>query len=262
MARAAALRPMHGGYTRRSGRHSLRTVFTAIAFASASGAAANGLYQYVFVSGYFQLNSVQVVGAHLLNADRIVEASGVSSEDNVIFIRSGVVADRVEAMPYVKSCTVTRTLPDMVTISIEERYPIATLLVHNHPYEVDAEMNVLRRLNVAEPHTGPLISQVADVGAVEPGMQLAQPPLRVAIEVWQAFAETSMARDVTVSEIAAVGTNDIRMYCDELQFEIRWGRDDVVQQARNLDVLWQQRGADLPCTSYLDLRFGQDLACK
>jgi len=52
------------------------------------------------------------------------------------------------------------------------------------------------------------------------------------------------------------------MYCDELQFEIRWGRDDVVQQARNLDVLWQQRGADLPCTSYLDLRFGQDLACK
>jgi len=262
MARAATMRPYGAGYARRVARRSGRAMFTTMILMTLGTAAGYGLYEYVYASGNFQLKSIQVVGARLLKAEDIVNAAGVSSEDNVIFIRSGLVADRVEAMPYIDSCKVTRTLPDTLTITITERYPIATLLVHNHPYEIDENMNILRRLLATEPHTGPLISQLADVGAVEPGVQLAQPPLRVAIEVWKAFAETSMARDVTVSEIAAAGTNDIRMYCDELPFEIRWGRDNVVQQAMNLDLLWQQRGPELPCVAYLDLRFGQDLACK
>jgi cell division septal protein FtsQ len=220
------------------------------------------LFHYVNDSEFFRVKTIQVDGAHLLKASDIVMASGVSNEDNILLIRPASIAERVEANPYIKTCTVTRTLPDLVKIEIEERYPVATLLAHNHAYEIDTEMTVLRRLSGNDRNTGPLISQVSDVGAVEPGMQLSQTPLRVALHVWEAFMKTSMAHEVTVSEISAAGVNEIRMYCDELPYEIRWGRDEVDQQARNLDVLWDQRGTDLPCGDYLDLRFGQDIACK
>ena len=224
--------------------------------------AALGLYKYANDSDYFRVKTIQIDGARLLKAADIAAASGVSNEDNILLIDPDFVEANVEAIPYVKRCEVTRTFPDLVQISIEERYPVATLLAHNHSYEIDAEMTVLRRLPNDATNTGPLISQVSDVGAVEPGMRLTQAPLRVALQIWQAFAETTMAQEVTVSEISAAGANEIRMYCDELPFEIRWGRDDVRRQAQNLDVLWRQRGSKLPCTEYLDLRFGQDLACN
>ncbi len=262
MAGAQKSRNAGKRFTQGSPRSNVRTsLFSAFMLAGCSSAAL-ALYHYTNDSDYFRVKTIQIDGAHLLKAADIAAASGVSNEDNILLMDPGSVEARVEAIPYVKSCQVSRTLPDLVRIDIEERYPVATLLAHNHSYEIDAEMTVLRRLQNDSPNTGPLISQISDVGAVEPGVQLTQPPLRVALQIWQAFVETSMAKQVTVSEISAAGVNEIRMYCNELPFEIRWGRDDAARQARNLDVLWQQRGPDLPCTEYLDLRFGQDLACK
>lgn len=262
MARAATVRYPGQRIARRQPARSFWATFVTVATFGLLCTATLGLYRYVNDSDYFRIATIQVDGAHLLKAEDIVGASGLSSEDNILFISPSAIAERVDANPYVKSCEVSRTLPDLVKISIEERYPVATLLAHNHAYEIDREMTVLRKLNSDDPNTGPLISQVTEMGAVDPGVQLKQSPLRVALQVWEAFAETEMAHEVTVSEISAAGVNEIRMYCDELPFEIRWGRDDVRQQARNLDVLWRQRGPALPCTDYLDLRFGQDLACK
>ena len=259
MTRAGHARYAARGPSRRS---SARTaLFTAVMLAACSTAAL-GLYHYANDSDYFRVKTIQVDGAHLLKAEDVVAVSGVSNADHILYLDPLAIAERIEAMPYVKSCTVGRTLPDLVHIAIEERYPVATLLAHNRAYEIDAEMAVLRRLPAGAPNTGPLISQVADIGAVEPGVRLTQTPLRVALQIWQAFSETTMAKQVTVSELSAAGANEIRMYCNEVPFEVRWGRDDVARQARNLDTLWRQRGPALPCTEYLDLRFGQDLACK
>ncbi len=71
-----------------------------------------------------------------------------------------------------------------------------------------------------------------------------------------------MASVTPVDELAVYDDNDIRMYCATLPFEIRWGRGDYDVQARRLDILWQELEGRLPCTEYLDLRFGRDLACK
>ncbi|HIJ66215.1 MAG TPA: hypothetical protein HPP77_09735 [Candidatus Hydrogenedentes bacterium] len=75
-----------------------------------------------------------------------------------------------------------------------------------------------------------------------------------------------MAGHVTVSEIAAPHEDHIRMYCDELPFEIRWGRRDFVNEAHRLDLIWRETGhmerVDPPCQEYLDLRFGNEPVCR
>lgn len=71
-----------------------------------------------------------------------------------------------------------------------------------------------------------------------------------------------MAAQVNVSEISAARANEILMYCEELPFEIRWGRGDPVAQAERLDFLWNAKGGHLECAEYLDLRFDNDLVCR
>jgi len=82
------------------------------------------------------------------------------------------------------------------------------------------------------------------------------------LAVWRAFGTTVMARDVTVSEISAAHENRICMYCDELDFEIRWGRDHFEKQAAKLNVFWLSQNKRVNCKDYVDLRFGNDVACK
>jgi len=86
--------------------------------------------------------------------------------------------------------------------------------------------------------------------------------LKAALAVWAAFSRTAMAGDVSVSEISAARENRVCMYCDELNFEIRWGGEDLERQAGKLDVFWRAQNKNIRCKEYLDLRFGNDVACK
>jgi hypothetical protein len=103
---------------------------------------------------------------------------------------------------------------------------------------------------------------VGDLGNVAPGQRLTDRALTRALAVWRAFGTTVMAHDVTVSEICAAHESRICMYCDELNFEIRWGRDNFQKQAAKLDAFWLSQGKRVNCKDYVDLRFGNDVACR
>lgn len=242
---------------RRNADSILSTVF-AIAVACA---AAYAFYTYLNESTYFRVKTVKVTGAHLVGPDEIVAVSGITSEDNILLLPTGEIGAKVNAMPFIERCRVTRVFPDMVSIAVEERIPVATLALRNQYFEIDANLNVLDNLDPRTSHTGPLVTQVPGLGNVEPGARLTQPSLREAVDVWLAFRDTTVAKDVTVSEIAAPSTSDIRMYCNELSYEIRWGRGQPIQQANNLDTVWQYKNGRLECKEYVDLRFDRDVAC-
>jgi hypothetical protein len=222
-----------------------------------------GLYDYIHKSEYFLVRTIRVQGADLLDPVDIAQRAGVTTADNILFLDTGTVKYRVELMPYVKSCKVRRIFPDTVILSVVERQPVATLLVHNSPFAIDAEYTVLERLGGIDTHPGPYISEIVILDKpVEPGDRLEIDTIEAALSVWDAFCETNMSEDVVVSEIGVRGLNDIRMYCDDLDYEIRWRRSDVEGQALCLDALWHEKRRQLDCKEYLDLRFGRNLACK
>lgn len=215
---------------------------------------------YGFARDDYPVRTIRVEGADVLEEELLVAESGITSADSVLLLDVEAVRERIEALPYVRSCMVARVHPDSVLISIKEREAVATLLVSNRMFHIDRACVVLRELSRGETHTGPFVT-TPGLGPIDLGQQLDCPPLRAAVAVWQAFSRSKMAGDVTVSEIAAWGENDIRMYCDELPFEVRWGRKDFENQARRLDVLWDELGKDITCREYLDLRFGNDVVC-
>jgi cell division protein FtsQ len=246
----------------RSVRRNLGVIVLIITASALVSVLAYAFYIYVRESDYLTIKTVRVDGARYLDPAALVAITGLTTADNIFFLRSSVIRGKIAALPYVKRCRVTRIFPDTVSIVIQEREPVATLLAHTHPFEIDGDGVVLRKLDPSARHPGPFISQVPELGSVEEGQQLTQRPLLAALEVWRCFSTTGVAKHVTVSEIAASGVNDIRMYCDELPYEIRWGRGEFAMEAQRLDTLWRERGGTLPCAEYLDLRFGRDLACR
>ena len=227
-----------------------------------AGAFSLGTYDYVRTDPVFRVKTIRVEGACNLTPESIIAESGVTADDCLILLSTGAVRNRVSAIPYVKLCRIGRIFPDKLVIAVQERLALATLIVNNRLYEVDDEGNVLRELGPETPHVPPFITNVPDLDYVEVGQHMTQPSLKAALAVWAAFSRTAMAGDVSVSEISAARENRVCMYCDELNFEIRWGGEDLERQAGKLDVFWRAQNKNIRCKEYLDLRFGNDVACK
>lgn len=216
---------------------------------------------FIEESMYFQVDDIQVRGVRSLNAAHVQRRAGVALGDNMVGLDVAEAEARLDAMPFVRQSEVSRYFPNVVTIEIEERIPIAGVQMPNSIAEIDSEGVVLRELSPHELHVGPLINGEPAQWVAGVGERIESARLEAGLEVWRRFAATALAAEMTVSEIWVREVNDIRMFCDELPFEIRWGRGDFETQARRLAALWEERGDELDCEYYLDLRWGQDVAC-
>jgi hypothetical protein len=242
----------------------LAYIFETVVSLGVVAALAVGFYFHLKESPDFRLKTIRVEGIEMLQEDAIVSQSGLNAEDCLFFVNPRSVRDQVLALPYVSQCNVRRIFPSTVVISVHERIALATLVVNNRLFELDQDANVLRELPPGTTPTGPLITGVPDLNVVEAGTQLPQRPVKAAIGVWRAFCATQVKKSglFTVSEISAAQENRLCMYCDEVKGEIRWARGDYAKQAWKLDVLWQNQRQHLACKEYIDLRFGDDVACK
>lgn len=251
----------------RRNRKRLRDRFGVFALEAFFGLAVLGLlgfasYRYLIDTPYLLVKRLRIEGAKRLNEEDIRRTAGITDGDNMLFLRTSPVQARIAAMPYVKKCAVQRAFPDTVVIQVEERMPAATLLANNRLLEIDREGFVLSELSRHTSDNGPFITNVAGLDYVETGDHLEEPSLLNALAVWCAFSSVPVSQEVRVSEIAAYGPNEILMYCDDLEYEIRWGRNDFEGQARRLDVFWRAKRDKVALNEYIDLRFDDKVVCR
>ena len=242
------------------GRPLLR-LFESIVVIAVLGGLGYGVYAYAQSTEEFRVTAMHVRGLSWVPEQDIVAASELTTDHNLLFLSRSAVARKVEELPGIKYCHVEKLFPDTVIIEVEEREPVATVLVRNNLFAVDAEGVVIRREPTDGRHFGPMITEIPGLDFVEPGEALDTAPFLEALKVWYAFNTTAVSDELSISEIAALATNDIRMYCVDLPYELRWGRGNYGDQAKRLDILWQEAGDDLGCSVYLDLRFGEHVAC-
>lgn len=223
---------------------------------------AYGVAHYVTSSPRYLVKGVSVVGANLVPAQDILNASGITTGDNLMTLDTAEVARRVKQIPYIRVCEVSRSYPDRVIIEVNERHPGAMVLINNHAFEIDDECVVLGPLNPLEPYEGPTITNLPGITAVMVGQKIESPALAAALEVWKAFTTVPLSREVSLSELSAPFPDHISMILDEAPFEIIWGRSDFLTQARRLDTLWHRLDGQLPCRTSLSLQFDADLVCR
>lgn len=261
------LAPVHFQRKRRSGWRRIRlrqliVPLEALFCLCAVGLFGYAFYHYALDSPSYRVRHIVVYGASAVTPAEVREAAGVSTVDNLLLLDRQAVAAHVAELAYVASAEVQRELPNTLIITLHERVPVATLMAGRHSFLIDEEGIVLEETDPAAPPQGPLITNVPDVGVVAVGEVLEQPALAEALKLWEAYAAAPIASEVTLSEISAAKPMELTMYWDEAPYEVRWGRSDYATQAERLSILWQQKGGQLPCQEYLDLRFDEDLVCR
>lgn len=122
----------------------------------------------------FTVSTVAVEGNRQVDAEQIVEAAGVGEGENLVGVDTAAAARGVVALPRIREATVTRSLPDTLTVEVVERRVVAWMddagqqvLIDDkgEPFTDGAPPEVAVRLEDMDPEDTDLLRGAVDVAA-------------------------------------------------------------------------------------------------
>lgn len=78
---------------------------------------------YAIRSSFFKIDEIEAPEGDSVSEEEILEAADISNDDNILLIRKKAIVGRLESIPYVKSASIRKKLPDTIVIEIIEREP-------------------------------------------------------------------------------------------------------------------------------------------
>jgi cell division septal protein FtsQ len=207
----------------------------------------------IVATGYFQVESISVHGAGLVDPEAVAEASGVRGKQ-LWQVDTAAAAAAARTTPGIKDATATRAWPDHVRITVQERLPAAVWRSSGTELVVDDEGVVLN----ASPMGGlPAINQT-DGAPPAVGQRVDADAVRLAIALAGALPD-AVGQHAARFEYSAAGLDVVT----DRGLRVRFG--DGQNLSYKLD-LWRgvlaQARADKTTPIELDLRFGQWAALR
>lgn len=157
-ARTASRKPMLGRRSAPTGFifNTLVPFVIVLAIVACIGALAFMGLRTVAASSFFEMQSVEVRGANRASRDDIERIVRSKTSKNLV-VNADLEAARVEIekMPYIKSVVISRVLPDIIRVNIDERIPKAAVRMTGGDFWYDDEGK--RVSSVAKNETKPVI---------------------------------------------------------------------------------------------------------
>lgn len=222
------------------------------------GAAVVALIAVVVVdSALLDIDEVTVSGSPHADADALLAGAGVERGDALITLDLGAVERRLEAMPWVDTASVERSLPGSLSISITERVPTTMITAGESAALIDGSGRVLATGDIttmtsefasyAAPGSTAVAVRAESIDTLVAGSDVSG-DLAVAAEL------ATAAADEVAGTVAAVVLGD-----DHLSLELTNGATVTLGDAVDLDhkieaLRVMATGVDLECLATLDLR--------
>ena len=219
-------------------------------------------YGYLSTSDRFAVQAVDVAGVNRLSPLEICRVSGLLPGISVFDINVREVARRVESMPRVLSAEVEKQPPNHVTITVEEREPVAVVRT-GQPIEIDRFGVVLGPPIEKEPITVlPEITGKNMPADFVAGSTVKLPVILEAIALCELLVETGSAQALGVKTIDISDPQNLVMHIENVTAEIRWGTGNHELRLAKLMAVWERSGGSLPHSEYVDLRQGEYIPAK
>ena len=212
------------------------------------------LITVVVVAGcivFFKVNQFQVNGNSRYTVEEIVEASGISTGDNLCLVKKTDAAGKVLSnLSYVRSVNIRRKLPDTIVTTVIETDVVAAIEVEDGWWLINAEGKLLEKTEDAGDYieiTGlPLISPKAgDTIDVEADYRLMRKSLIELLTAMQGRELLEQVRSIQCSDEAQLimdydGRLKVKMLTDadydyqvkmleavlEKYVDVNWTKDD------------------------------------
>jgi len=221
-----------------------------LAFLFVAGGIAFGVVKFAR-DPRFALAHVTVSGAARSGAEQVLAAAALARGANVWFVDADAAEQRVAALPWIASARVVRRWPNLVSIVVSERVPMARLMSQGPELAlVDSEARVLQvGALLREDERLPLLWLEPALPAVRAGERLESAQLDGALEAEQRLA----ALGVRISEISSEPASGISVTTAS-RLRVILGDNDELERKVTIFLAIAQHIARPDQVSYVDVR--------
>ena len=180
------------------------------------------------MSVFFKVSKIEVSGNNKYTKEEIISASGIHTGDNLFFInRIGAGSRIVVKLPYIDSVKITRSLPNSVTITVEESKAAACIEANGEIWSISRTGKFLGKLSEKD---AALLAQVkglsvgeAQVGELISVSEDEKPKLNYLLDILYQLQARSLVDKV--ANINMTDVSDVSFEYDE-RFVVKLGENN------------------------------------
>ena len=175
----------------------------------------------IFVmSVFFKISKIEVEGNSLYSAEEIIKASGIQKGDNLFFTNRIAAGSRVVVkLPYVDEVRITRSLPNLVTIVVNESKASGCVAVGDELWTISNTGKFLSKVTEQEAAAVPRISGIELSDAKEGDVIAVSDSDKDKLLYLLEILDQIQGRGIT-SEIQAINVSDVT--CPTLEYDGRF----------------------------------------
>ena len=206
-------------------------------------------------SSFFQLSEVILQGTCLLDKEEILGFVRPLISRSVFALNLELMARTVETHPMVKRAVVRRMLPKSMVITIQERQPVALLVVERRLYGIDEEGVLLPPFKPSLQPNLPLFTGWKP-GPCKIGEPLKSEGISTAIGLLNTIKAFDPLMVYEISEIRLDTPRNMVFYLVEDSIRVSIGKGNYQEKVAGLRaVLSELKHSNLAFVQYIDLRF-------
>lgn len=210
-----------------------------------------------------RVTDIRVNGNLILTDKDVLSLADIKKEQRLFNVDLLAVQNRVVQNAFVKSASVNREVPNRISISVNERVPLAVVALDKMCY-LDTDGIVLPPARSENIFDLPVLTGSLDPANFRLGKEITDPDVREALGILSTAKQLDDGLYRRISEIHIEHGKDIVVYTAEYGIPVIFGHGDIGMKLVKLDGFWKEivyhRGAnDL---DYIDLRFADQVVVR
>ncbi len=211
-----------------------------------------------------RVTKVVIEGAMYFSEKDVRARAAVPAKALLDTVSLSAIRARLVTHPYIRDARVSRTYPDAVTITIDERVPVASFTLNGAIRYIDEEGVVLPYLRSEMHYDLPMITGIPELNRTRIGEVVEGEEYFEALGILVSAMETDSSIFRLISEVDMKEGGDIALYSSDDAVLIKFGRGDERRKFLLLRTFWDKfaREGGTENLEYLDLRFSDQVVAK
>lgn len=211
----------------------------------------------------FTVRDVRAEGNRIVPSSEILALAAIPKNQRLFDVDLNQTRKRVQTNQFIRSASVNRDVPDRISITVEERVPVAALVGEKVLY-IDADGIVLPPARSEYIFDLPVLTGALPFAECVPGRRVTSDVLREALQVVVTAQKISDDFYRLISEVHVDTSHGIELFTSDSGVPVVFGRGDVAAKMVKLEAFWKefvsQRGAKE--LQYIDLRFEDQVVVR
>ncbi len=208
-----------------------------------------GLYTYILTSSYFYINRIEISGLKHLDRDAFEDFINIPPNTNIFTISMDRIREKAESHPWVKNAQVSRQLPDVIQIRIEEYEPVAMMEYDGSLYYVDREGTVFKKIEGGEKMDFPILSIIQKRVMSK---QEIEESIVESVKFLNRFSQLDRTLYADISEITLDSNGFLNVFFSKLKMQIVFHPHNIENELQNFVSLlkWAEERSVMPVYVY------------